>query len=332
MTSPSREHLLGYLLGALSPEEHEQIETEINQNPTLQAEMQRLKACVQHVGLADEPSDWEPPIGLAERTCQFVAASARQVALSASRFAGSEVERHRFNWSDLVTVAAVIVAAASLFFPALSFSRFQSQIATCQNQLRLIGYGMQEYSNLQPDHSFPGPEAEGPRSAAGVAAGMLVSNGLAQPHMFLCPASFRSKDSVRLPRMPLPEDLDRATGKELLAMQKAMGGDFGFNMGYTSDGKLLRPTNALRERYVLSGDAPSNSRPRRASGNHAGRGQNVVFEDGHVQFLRELPNTSALDDPFHNREGWVAAGLDRDDAVLGASEDAPIPVRLISNE
>jgi hypothetical protein len=332
MSSPSREHLLGYLLGALSPEEHEQIATEINHNPTLQAEMQRLKACVEHVGLTDEPADFEPPVGLAERTCQFVAASARQVALSAGRFAGSEVERHRFTWSDLVTVAAVVVAAASMFFPALSFSRFQSQIATCQNQLRLIGYGMQEYSNLQPDHSFPGPEAEGPRSAAGVAAGMLVSNGLAKPQMFLCPAAYRSHNSVRLPRMPLPEELDRATGKDLLAMQKAMGGDFGFNMGYTANGKLMRPTNSWREQYGLAGDAPSNSQPRRASANHAGRGQNVVYEDGHVKFLRDVSKSVVLDDPFHNRDGWVAAGVDRDDAVLGASEDAPIPVRLISNQ
>lgn len=331
MTSPSREHLLGYLLGALSPAEHEQVEAEINQNPTLQAEMQRLKSCVEHVGLGDEPSDWDPPAGLAERTCRFVRAAAQQVSLSSGRLAGQEVERQRFTWSDLVTVAAVVVAAASLFFPALSFSRFQSQIATCQNQLRKIGFGMQEFSELQPDHSFPGPEAEGPRSAAGIVAPLLVSHRLAKPQMFLCPASFSVRDSGRSP-MPLPEELDRASGRELLAMQKSMGGDFGFNMGYTAGGKLLRPTNARRERYVLAGDAPSNSRPRRASGNHAGRGQNVVFEDGHVQFLRELPSTSAIDDPFHNREGWVAAGLDRDDAVLGASEDSPmpVPVTLIS--
>lgn len=331
MSSPSREHLLGYLLGALSPAEHEQVEAELNRNPTLQAEMQRLRSSVEQVGLGDEPNDWDPPPGLAERTCQFVAASARQVALSAGRLSG-ELERHQFTWSDLVTVAAVVVAAASLFFPALSFSRFQSQIATCQNQLRKVGFGMQEFSELQPDHSFPGPEAEGPRAAAGIVAPLLVSHRLAKPQMFLCPASFGLRDSARVP-MPLPEELDRATGKELLAMQKSMGGDFGYNMGYTADGKLLRPTNARRERYVLAGDAPSNSRPRRASGNHAGRGQNVVFEDGHVQFLRELPNTPVLDDPFHNREGWVAAGLDRDDAVLGASEDSPmpVPVTLISD-
>jgi hypothetical protein len=229
-----------------------------------------------------------------------------------------------------VTIAAVVVAAASLFFPALSLGQLSSRIYTCQNQLRKFGVGMQEYSNLQPDHSFPGPEAEGPRAAAGMAASLLVSNGLANSQMFLCPGSSRTINDVAF-RVPLPEELDRATGKTLIALQKAMGGDYGFNMGYIDAGKLQKPINARRDQYVLAGDAPSNSRPRRASANHSDRGQNVLFEDGHVHFLRQLPTSPSLDDPFHNRNGWVAPGVDRDDAVLGASEDSPIPVTLISD-
>src|SRR5207247_1741564 len=101
---------------------------------------------------------------------------------------GFERER-RFTWSDFVTMAAVLVAAASLFFPALSFSRFQAQIQTCQNQLRFIGLGLHEFSSRQPDHSFPGPEAEGNRAAAGIVAPLLVSHKLADSQMLLCPAS-----------------------------------------------------------------------------------------------------------------------------------------------
>ena len=64
-------------------------------------------------------------------------------------------------------------------------------------------------------------------------------------------------------------------------------------------------------------------------GNHRGQGQNVVYEDGRVKFLPQLPSSQFLDDPYHNRDGWVAAGVDRDDAVLGASSDPPLPVTLI---
>jgi hypothetical protein len=189
---------------------------------------------------------------------------------------------------------------------------------------------MQQYSDLQPDHSFPGPEAEGPRAAAGIVAPLLVSQNLANSQMFLCPGPPRSGDAGNA-RMPMLDELDRSAGKQLVALQKAMGGDYGFNMGYVDGGKLVRAANSRRGQYVLAGDAPSNSRPRRASANHADRGQNVLFEDGHVHFLRQLPIDPMLDDPFHNRNGWVAAGVDRDDAVLGASEDSPIPVTLISD-
>src|SRR4051794_747421 len=91
MTSPSREHLLGYLLGALSPEENEQIEIEIDQNPALRAEMQRLKACVENVGLAEDRPAFEPPAGLAERTCRFVMNAARRVSLPPSRLSGQDL-------------------------------------------------------------------------------------------------------------------------------------------------------------------------------------------------------------------------------------------------
>src|SRR5438477_7028563 len=130
MSSPSREHLLGYLLKALSPDEHEQVESELDQNPSLRAEMHRLESCIGQIGLAEKPGQVDPPAGLAARTCRFVAAQAVQpVVTPAGTIAYQSIEpQWRFTWSDFVTMAAVVIAAASLFFPALSFSRFQAQI------------------------------------------------------------------------------------------------------------------------------------------------------------------------------------------------------------
>jgi hypothetical protein len=328
--SPSREHLLGFLLNALAPDDERQLEAELDSSPALRAELERLRSCIGNLGLCDSAQPIEPPPGLAARTCAFVAAQARAVLTptGAMVLQGAERER-RFSWYDFVTLAAVFVAAVSLFFPALSFSRFQSQVATCQNQLRLIGFGLHEYSERQPDHSFPGPDADGNRSAAGVVAPLLVSNKLAEPHMFLCPASSSGQRANF--RVPLPEDLDRAVGQDLKTLVRTMGGDYGYNMGFVEDGRLVRPRDGRRSGYVLVGDAPSNSQPRRVSSNHRGRGQNVLFEDGHVQFLKQLAGRNVLDDPYHNRDGWVAAGVDRDDAVLGASNDRPLPLTLISD-
>jgi hypothetical protein len=157
-----------------------------------------------------------------------------------------------------------------------------------------------------------------------------VSHKLADSRMFLCPSSSVWRDGSEF-RVPLPEELDQATEQELNALRRTMAGDYGFHMGYVDGGKLLRTCNSRRSGFALAGDAPSNSQPRRVSGNHRGRGQNVLYEDGRVQFVPQLPSPQVFDDPYHNREGWVAAGVDRDDAVLGASADSPLPVSLISD-
>lgn len=331
MSRLSREHLLGFLLDALAPDEQQQVEAELNQNPELRDELQSLASHLKPLGMCERPQAIDPPAGLAERTCDFVAAQSAALVAPAGTLLLQGVERGRqLTWTDFVTMAAVIVAAASLFFPALSLSRFEAQIATCQNQLRRIGFGLHEYSGGQPDHTFPGPEASGNRAATGIVAPILVSHKLADSRTFLCPAS----SAGRLPgsfRVPLPEELDQAMGQELKSLMSSMGGDYGYNMGYVEDGKLVRSRDERRSGYALAGDAPSNSRPRRVSGNHRGYGQNILYEDGHVQFLKHLPSPGVLDDPYHNRDGWVAVGLDRDDAVLGASNDHPMPVQLISD-
>jgi hypothetical protein len=82
-----------------------------------------------------------------------------------------------------------------------------------------------------------------------------------------------------------------------------------------------------RSNHVLLGDAPQDGRPGRTSANHAGRGQTYLYEDGRVDWRTALPEIG--DDPFYNRHGDVAAGLDETDIVLGASGDRPLPVRLI---
>lgn len=325
MTSPSREHLLGYLLEALDPEEQERVEAELAGDPALESELQKLQSLVGRMGLRQSPDSYDPPPGLAHRTCRYVAEMADSPAITPASLVNPPhlLRERRYSWSDWITLAAVLIAGLSLAFPALSLSRFQSQIASCQNQLRLIGLGLHGYSELDPEHTFPGPELDGPRSTAGIVAPTLVSHKLADPQMFLCPAAIRSR--TELPRVIALEELDRLEGLELRAAQRTMGGDYGYSMGYVSDGRLLRSRDTRRPNFALIGDAPSDSQLKRISANHGGRGQNVLFEDGHIQFLRQRVAPLLLDDFYHNHEGWVAAGVEPDDAVLGAGADKPLP-------
>ena len=328
MSSPSREHLLGYLLGALERSEHEQVESELAQNPAFRDELMRLESCLGRVGLVERPPYLAPPPGLAARTCTAIALQTQPTVVL--RRHESHYEPRRYTWADMAVTAAVVLMAAALFFPALSHSRFQADIAMCQNRLRQLGMAMHEYSSRQPDRSFPRVEPEGNRGVAGAYAPTLVSNKLVNdPRTFVCP----SRPHEPVPMIPTIEALDAAAGEELAAFQRVMGGHFGYNMGYqTADGVLSPPRDARRSKYVLLADAPSDRQPGRRTANHAGRGQNVFYEDGRIRFIINFPCPELPDDPFHNRRGQVAAGLDRDDAVLGASADRPIPARVISLE
>lgn len=322
MSSPTRDELLGYLLGALDPQQHEQVADELEQDHELRAEIRKLEACVGRLGLADRADHYDPPANLAARTCQLVAKE-RGPALVMRPAKDYGAGARRYTWADMLVAACALVTGGAMLFPAIVHSRNQSQVATCQNHMRYAGFGMHDFSDRQADRAFPAPEAAGNRAAAGVFA-VHLNDGrhVPSPAVFQCPSaqSVHPTADFRLPTLP---QLDAAKGEELKTMQRHMGGDFGANMGFLKNGKLCSPCNARRPNYPLLSDAPSNAQPGRRSANHGGRGQNVFFEDGHVKFVSnkiDLP-----DDMFHNRLGAVAAGLDCEDACLGCSQDSPMP-------
>lgn len=333
MSHSSREDLLGYLLGALERPDHERVEQELSQNPQLLDDLTRLKRCLEHVGLSEEPEFFAPPVGLAERTCLLVANHQQAKVFPARRgltpsLAGEY--RRGFSFSDFTALAAVVVAAAALFFPALSNSRFQANLGACQNQLRQIGMALQEYSTLQPDHRFPQAELVGNRNVAGIMAPILVDHQLVRDsRMFVCPSSSLAQNIDRFRTPTLPE-IDRAQGKRLAELQHMMGGSYGYSLGYQENGELQPVQDERRPNFALVSDAPSDEVPCRTSINHGRIGQNMLYEDGHTTFVRGSCK-SLRDDPFHNLKGEVAAGLHRDDAVLGESSAHPLPVQLIEH-
>jgi hypothetical protein len=365
MTRLSHEQLLGYLLGALDRQEGLEVEQAVAHDAVLRSELEKLRSSLDTIGLLDEPEDEPPPLCLAARTCEFVEMKAESygaetVRLSAitedvvaaanevgersatvrpkvklSPVSRSEVAGQTYRKLDMMMAGSVIVVFFALCLPLLFTNKVQANITLCQNKLRQLGTALHDYSEMEPDGAFPRVLTSGPRGVAGIYALNLIDKQLVQDtKLFLCPGSpkFAAAGGRRIPKLPTLEELDRATGDQLLRYQAEIGGDFGFNMGYFADDEVLPPRNSRRVNYALLADAPSDLKPGRASTHHAGRGQNVLFEDGQVRLVN-LDNTladgtsseSALDDPYHNRAGKVAAGLDIIDAVLGRSNDRPMP-------
>ncbi|MEQ8791457.1 MAG: hypothetical protein RIC55_34660 [Pirellulaceae bacterium] len=317
-----REHLLGYLLGALDEDEHVEVSQRLEQDPQLRKQLERLESRLESLG---PPDDFEqPPVGLAERTCHFVAS--QKVELPAlPREAPPGNSMGRWNWSiaDVSVAAAVFAAAALLFFPAILNSQYQSELAFCQNNLRQLAQALSHYTDTSEGY-FPPVSTEGNRGVAGIYGPTLVNNGmLAEPGVLVCPSS----ELARQGRFEVPtfKEIDGLSGEPLRRAQERMGGSYGYNLGYLEDGRYRVPRHVGRSNFAIMADAPSEFLlGNRISSNHGGRGQNVLFDDWHIEHVSDCKSRDCGDAFYVNRQGVVAAGLDSNDAVIGRSGDSPL--------
>jgi hypothetical protein len=333
-----REDLLGYLLEALDEAERERLEQALRNDPELQRRLEDLKEELQM--LAGEEDSVTPPPGLAEQTCAMVAAyeedrpratgAGRRPATSSEVSLSARARRELVgggsatSFADLVVGAGIFLAASFLFLPAIANSRFHSEVTACQYNLQLIGDALTGFSENRGG-LFPQVPTTGKRAVAGVYAPTLVDNEfLTEPRVLICPASNLAilRDEWFVPTLA---ELDAAEGRRLVRLQRLMGGSYGYTLGYLADGRYRNHRNERRPHFGLMADAPSFHLAGHQSSNHGGRGQNVLYEDGRVEFVTccyEGPDGDFL---FLNRHGFAEAGTDKHDAVIVASEIPPFP-------
>ncbi|HEX5444629.1 MAG TPA: hypothetical protein VFW87_12395 [Pirellulales bacterium] len=311
-----REHLLGYLLGALEPAEREWIDARLADDAGLRYDLARLREKLEVLGDDDERAAFEPPSGLAGRTCNYVAARA---AATSGRI-GAPVSGWRVP--DLLVGGGIFIAACMLLFPAIANSRFQARIVGCQDNLRSIGVALTQYADYHGGY-FPLVPERGPLAAAGVYAPVLShSRLLDNPAVFVCPASrlAEAHDGFCVPSL---EELRQAAPQRLVVVHRKMGGSYGYTFGYLLGGRYLGHRNRGRSGFALMADSPDDPTGG-ASQNHDACGQNVLFEDAHVQFLKRSWLPQGDDHIYVNRVGCVGAGLGPDDSVIGRSSARPL--------
>lgn len=326
-----REQLLGYLLGALEAAEARQVEAELDRSPALRVEMARFQELLSRLGMDEEPEEFEPPRGLADRSCDFVAAHADEAVVAQAPLA-SPVQlspagpalgnsARGYTLTDVLVACSVLLTFGALLFPSINNMRLQAQRATCQYRLVQTGAALWDYAQLRPDRRYPRIPENGKLAVAAHVPFTLWNAGFAQDsQIFLCPAA---KQTECLADVPIPSvcEVQAATGAELRKCQQRMGGTFAYNMGYTRGDRLVAAVMHARPDFALVADAPGDL----TLPPHDGLGLNVLFEDGHVRFLPLARKPRWADDPFHNRNGYIGAGLDMYDAALGSSEAHPLP-------
>lgn len=322
MNDRIREQLLGYLLGALDDVERLEVEQQLAANPDWNDELESLALSLEP--LAETYEEFEPPAGLAERTCSLIAGRSTVTPAGRSLHPATHSEvRGRGRWSiaDVVVMAGICLAGAMLFFPAISQSRYAARLQACQNNLRELGFALIDYSEKAGQGHFPEVPVEGNRAVAGIYAPVLLDAGyLTDERKIICPSSTLAQQTEAWKLSSLDE-IDRASGRKLLLIQRSIGGSYGYNLGVVISGRHRAPRNLGRTHFALMSDAPSLQLAGLRSTNHGGRGDNILYEDGHIGYVVE--SHAEGDDPFVNRLGWREAGIDANDAVVAPSFAPP---------
>lgn len=345
MADRLEQQLLGYLLDALDESEQEQVEEQLADSPELRHKLAQMRKSLRP--LHGVRTDFSPPEGLAARTCGFVFESSRAEeefveeaeadpfeqasaaplpAAGLAQIDAPPAATSGWSWRDLAVAAAIVAAASLLVFPAIENSRFDAQVAGCRENLRQLGVAMAQYSQQHRGYFPPVPQ-EGRLASAGAFAPVLASMGyIESPRWVVCPSSSLAEEPEF--EIPSPQQVSATSDPAALDRLKSrMGGSYGYCIGFVENGKYHTPRNRSRSSFALMSDAPSNQLPGHQSLNHRGRGQNVLFEDFHVQFFTSPEPSGLVDHFFVNDSGLVAPGRHRDDAVIAGS--GPLPAESV---
>ena len=323
------ENLVGYLLDALDSEERRVVESRLRADAAARARLQRLRGLMQP--LASDLDAAEPPAGLWVRTLGLIAEhSCRSLPPVPSAPAPRPTVPIRSWWrrADVLVAACLLVCATLLIPPGLVYLRYQNNKVACQENLRELYTAIDGYSR---DHGGYIPKVAlavaPPRDVAGVYVVMLRENGQLQGkthvecplqgQVCLSPASREEVENMA------PEEFQH------FAAQMAEG-CYAYSLGYRDawgTHSLRREPLQTDNPYlaILADRPPPNvgAGDKGNSPNHAGRGQNVLFLDGHCRFCTTRTVGYNEDDIYVNYENKVATGKCRQDTVLGAGNARP---------
>lgn len=326
MRGRAREQLLGYLTGALDDAETERLAAQLRNDASLCDEMRALRRQLDLLDAAKP--QYTPPMGLARRTCEFVFAQARRLARRPRRRVMSDcvtppgwIERYRLV--DVVVSACILVLAGLVVMPAIQTSRFHARLITCEDNLRELGVALTHYSQR---HNGSLPQIPVSDTLAGTdinAPPKLTESGwLNHRQRLLCPDS--QPTLRRAFRGPSLTELDAAPSRQSPGLRQVMGGSDGYPLGYPVEPATQQPYRLQRGYFAIPADAASGAIASPQTSNHAGRGQNVLFEDGHVECLTTTQPDSVSNDVSLSDKGQVAGSTPSNSPLILPDIAAPL--------
>ena len=349
------EDLLGYLLGALEPDEMKRVAEWLRDNPEGQAELERLERSLrpleENFEAVEPPSedllertlggipDGPPPQSAHEEAAAASAVPPPVVGLAGAEFtpdSGRAINR----WRAMDSVGGLLAVAVllALLLPSIAAGRSEARKVACADNLRVLHTHLMQYVNHDHQDRLPGVAASGPEAFAGIYAVRLSDTGLLNELESLwCPSigvdaleprsSTVARRLIELGELPSVNELRELPVNELRQVQQVSGGNYAYTLGVqTETGAVEPPQFESRMRFAVMSDAPVVDSSGEVQFPHGNRGINILYEDGGVHFVRAsaLEQRDSMDDhPLLNHDGVNEAGVHRDDASLGPSWRPP---------
>jgi prepilin-type processing-associated H-X9-DG protein len=311
--------LLGYLLNALDRHEQDQVEAHLQSDPEAPLRLAALRQTLAPLALDRQI---EPPVGLAART----------LARLPDTVVPPPVARYVLPGRRLVEMAVAAACILTLVgLGALRIGRMRGvhpdepgavPMVECKNNLQKLFLPLRAYADSHRG-DFPHVAAAGtaPRNAVALVFPMLQdAKVLPQDIKIACPAAGCT---------PPFSDLAQIQSLDLSGFQNwatNMLHTYAYSLGYRNHGMLVGlrlDPDKTASLMPLMADSPPGDLSHGNSPDHNGRGQNVLYADGHVTFCVSRHVGYEQDDIYLNRSNLVAAGLDWRDTVLACGPVTP---------
>ena len=312
--------IFDYSLGLTSPEESTEAEALISANE----EAARIRAKLRSsLAPLDSLEPQSCPDELVEQTISRLKDSAdssefrlRQLIAEQAQPAGARVRFWR-NWGELVAVAAVIIFLTGILVPPLNFARQKSWQDQCGRQLGNIFQGISQYS-LDNDGQLPAiigrpdtpwcrvgyqgsEDYSNTRSLWRLVKGGYVKN----PANFVCPAKSQGR-ALQFDTSKVQSYNDFPARRYVTYSPRIIctKSQKGLVLGQEP---LMADLNPIFENLPQEWSCEIKVRLNNKlltinSANHRGQGQNILFWDGSVRFIKIRRIGITEDDIFTLRE------------------------------
>jgi hypothetical protein len=288
--------LVGYLFGLLDPDDRARTEDALRSDPAARANLERLRANLAPLAIAR--SEEFPPAGLADRTLALIASRGQIRNMSGTSHVPSLVSVRepvfappRWGRMDAVIAASILILVGGLGMSGVGQLRKEHARIVCDNNLRQISNGLAKYCS-EHDGRFPQVSDRPPNNYAGAFVPLLRDGGYL--------------GAGELPNCPLVT---------IVAAEPNAGG-YAYSLGVRGpDGRLdgLHRSDGDLQPILADQPAPISHRD----------GHNVLFVGGNVRYCNDPHVGIGGDHIFINQAGRVAAGLNRNDAVLAGPRETP---------